>query len=358
MFETCEKYFLATNSYEGFVSNFEDSYNPLKNYNVYIIKGGPGTGKSSFMKYIGRIAEKRGYNVTFCYCTSDPDSLDGIIIKELKTVILDGTSPHTLEPSYPGVMEEIINLGEFWNSKKLKEKRLEIINATAINKAFHKTAAGYLSAAGKVAKGNILIAEKFIKNDKIIKFARDLCKENIPVASLKAGQEQIRYLEGITPKGIVSFPETVINHYKNKIIISDSLGAVSNKIIKYVKSYALSAGHDVITLKNPFFPSLYDEHIIIPSLSQAIVTENKFIRFDTDIRRIHARRFADIGGLSAFKNRIRFNGKIENELLKSGCEYLKKAKASHDVLEEYYISAMDFEKMTEFSENFAEKILN
>ena len=108
-----EKYFLGANSGEGFVSHFGDSYNCFDGWRAFIIKGGPGTGKSSFMKYIAVNAADRGYEAVLCPCSSDPDSLDGLIIKDLKTVIIDGTAPHTVEPVYPGACEEIINLGVF-----------------------------------------------------------------------------------------------------------------------------------------------------------------------------------------------------------------------------------------------------
>ncbi|MBQ8267623.1 MAG: hypothetical protein IJZ21_04485, partial [Clostridia bacterium] len=124
------KYFLGANSAEGFVSHFGDSFDSLNGWRGIIIKGGPGTGKSSFMKYIVAKAVDAGYDVELCPCSSDPDSLDGIIIKEIKTVVLDGTSPHVAEPVYPGASEEIINLGEFWNSEKLRAAADQIIYVT------------------------------------------------------------------------------------------------------------------------------------------------------------------------------------------------------------------------------------
>ena len=51
------KYFLAANSCEGFYSEFDNSYLPDGEWRAYIIKGGPGTGKSSFMKRFADAAE-------------------------------------------------------------------------------------------------------------------------------------------------------------------------------------------------------------------------------------------------------------------------------------------------------------
>lgn len=35
------------------------------------------------------------------YCSSDPDSLDAVVFRKIKAIIVDGTSPHVFEPDYP-----------------------------------------------------------------------------------------------------------------------------------------------------------------------------------------------------------------------------------------------------------------
>ena len=43
-----------------------------------------------------------GYDVELHYCSSDFDSLDAIVIEELKVALMDGTAPHVMEPEIPG----------------------------------------------------------------------------------------------------------------------------------------------------------------------------------------------------------------------------------------------------------------
>ena len=88
------KYFLGANACTGFYSAFSDCYAAGDGWRAFIIKGGPGTGKSSFMKYVAAKAAERGLEVELCVCSSDPQSLDGVILRSMKTVILDGTPPH------------------------------------------------------------------------------------------------------------------------------------------------------------------------------------------------------------------------------------------------------------------------
>lgn len=351
-----QKFFLGANSADGFISHFSDSYIP-GTWRAFIIKGGPGSGKSSFMKYIAAKAEDRGYTVILTPCSSDPDSLDGVIIEELKTVLLDGTAPHIVEPSLPGACENIINLGEFWNSKKLFSNAEKIKETAQRNSKLHKTVSAYLSAAGELMFDNLKISRLYTDRSAALKLAKRMAHKYLPGRNGGVGEEFVRFIGGTTPKGIVAFSRTVTDFYKNIVVIEDKFGAASNEIMRYLRAAAKQGGYDVITLKNPFLPSELTDHILIPELSLAFVTENEYIKFSADLRRIHARRFTDNGAMKEYRARMLFNRRVSRELLLGAIYTLNKAKKVHDELESYYINAMDFGALTEFAEDFAEKIL-
>ncbi len=87
-------YFLGTTAPGGFADFFRqlcDNASPLR---TYIIKTGPGCGKSTMMRRIGARIIKEGYSIEFIHCSSDPDSLDGLICHQLGFAIVDGTAPH------------------------------------------------------------------------------------------------------------------------------------------------------------------------------------------------------------------------------------------------------------------------
>ena len=113
------RYFAASNSSDGFKSCFSEIFEGADL--LYVIKGGPGTGKSWFMKKCALEAERKGVEVEYYYCSSDPASLDGVLMKhgERTVGIIDGTPPHAWEPVHPGVTEELVNLGAFWNAEML-----------------------------------------------------------------------------------------------------------------------------------------------------------------------------------------------------------------------------------------------
>lgn len=352
------KYFLAANSCEGFCSYFDKSYLPDGEWQAFIIKGGPGTGKSSFMKYFALKAAEKGYKTVLCPCSSDPNSLDGVIIPEKKLTILDGTPPHTVEPAFPGATEKTLNFGDYWNDNVFNADKKEIIATTLLNKAYHKTASRYIEAAGKLILDSYKTALACTDKDKAIQFSKNLCRKLIPKRdNAPVGNEWVRFVGGITPIGVVSYSATITKEVPKTVIIDDEYGAASNIIISFIREYALKNGYEIITLKNPFLPSLITDHIIIPELGLAVATEDTYIHFTSNERRIHARRFTSSQKLHLSRERLKFNKKAAKELLLSAAGALGGAKRVHDKLEGYYIKAMDFERLTAFAEKFTEEML-
>ncbi len=348
------KYFLAANSCEGFKSYFDSCYNPKDNWQCYIIKGGPGTGKSSFMKKVAEYAASKNEKYILCPCSSDPQSLDAVIFQDKKTVILDGTAPHTIDPIYPAACEEILNFGQFWDSDKITDKK-EIIGVTDKNKALHKTVSKYLYAAGHIMLDSYKIALSCTKTEETKAFADKLIKKNIPQKSSRS-YEWVRFIQGITPEGVIAYPETVTSGCENIIVIKDKYHACANIIMNQVRNYCLINGYEIITLKNPFLPSIITDHIVIPKLKLAFVTEDDGILFDTTSRRIHNRRFTSNSLLHNSISRLRLNHKVSSNLLKAATDTLIQAKLTHDVLEKYYIDAMNFNALETFASKFCKTL--
>ncbi len=356
MEKTYKKYFLAANSCEGFYSAFEKNYSAQDGWHALIIKGGPGTGKSSFMKYIAASAEKRGFSAVLCPCSSDPDSLDGVIIPEKKLIALDGTPPHVIEPLNHGYCEEIINLGEYWNRDMLFENKESIMAAASENKMHHKTASRYLAAAGELFVDNLNKSENCLRFAKIEKYALTLADKYIPENGGE-GKESIRFLSGITPIGAVFYKNTV-SDIKNRVIIEDRHLAAAASIMEIIRKKALIKGYKIITVRNPFLPLKIIDHIIIPELDLCFLTENKFCRFDGTQRRIHGRRFYNAAMISRNRSREVYNNRVANEMLSGAVKALKEAKRTHDILESYYIKAMDFKAQSAYAKRLCDKLFN
>ncbi len=102
-------FFLGATTPAGFKGYFE----PLRHepgMQMYLIKSGPGCGKSTLMKRLARAAEQRGELTQRIHCASDPDSLDGVILPGQHRAIVDATAPHVVEPDAPGADEVVVSL--------------------------------------------------------------------------------------------------------------------------------------------------------------------------------------------------------------------------------------------------------
>ncbi len=127
-----ERYFLGSNTAYGFVGNYENELKDKKR--VFLLKGGPGTGKSSMMKKIAHEAKRRGMDFELWYCSGDPNSLDGVYIKELDIAVVDATAPHATGADMPVIKDEIFDLASSLNRDVLLKDEAEIKRLLFIKK--------------------------------------------------------------------------------------------------------------------------------------------------------------------------------------------------------------------------------
>lgn len=147
-----QTYFLGANSSAGFASLYrffpgaEDAF-------LHIVKGGPGTGKSSFMRRIGAVAEQRGLDAHYVLCSGDPSSLDGVYIPALRLAWVDGTAPHTAEPDCFGVDSDYVNLGAFCRTPFGEEDRARLTEWSRQYRQLYTEAYRALAYAQRVETG-------------------------------------------------------------------------------------------------------------------------------------------------------------------------------------------------------------
>ena len=107
-----------------------------------LIKGLPGTGKSTLMRSLGAEAEKRGFDVLYGWCGLDPAGIDLVIFPELSVCFLDATNPHAYDPERSG--DEILDLVHMCADDAEAEKQVSEISTTYKEKMLDAT--GYMQA--------------------------------------------------------------------------------------------------------------------------------------------------------------------------------------------------------------------
>ena len=149
---TVPAFFLGANSPAGFYSLYSELISPTRARRIYLIKGGPGCGKSTLMRLVEQQVLQTGLSTQRIFCSGDPDSLDALLLPELNVALADATSPHALEPKFPGVVEEYVNLGSCYDHEGLQSVREEIMSCMTGYPACYRRAYRCLDAAFELAE--------------------------------------------------------------------------------------------------------------------------------------------------------------------------------------------------------------
>ena len=81
---------------DGFISCFDHLLPERDLRRMIVLKGGPGVGKSTFMRRVHAALCPDGQPSTLYFCSGDPDSLDAVAVPHRGFLILDGTAPHVV----------------------------------------------------------------------------------------------------------------------------------------------------------------------------------------------------------------------------------------------------------------------
>ena len=350
-------FFLGANAPKGYFSRFDQLFAAAPEGKCYLLKGGPGTGKSTVLKKTAAVLGERGLSTELILCSADPDSLDAVMTFDGKFVMADATLPHSAEPKYPGVYETTVSLSDFWDGEKLFEHREKVIKLFDENRRLHEEARRYISAAANIFEEATKLGSECIDPEKVSKTAARICLREFGKKICRKGTEKQRFLSAVTGEGICFLDKTVEKLCDKVYAVEDECGAASRIFMNTVRKKAIEYGLDIIVCKCPVFPLEKTEHIIIPKLRLGFVTKNK--RHDSKIlpyRTIHFSRFADDKKYRKHKFRIRFALRLGASLIDKASECMKEAKEVHDELEKIYIKAMDFSKVDEKLEEIIGKI--
>ena len=346
--------FLGADTPHGFVSLFDELHDPYREQRLFIIKGGPGSGKSTFMRRIAADAVSRGLSVERVHCASDPDSLDGLLIPALSASFCDGTAPHVVEPKFPGVTETLVDLGRFWNTRRLFQNGDAVRALTLECAIYHRRCTRFLQAAGALQEDVRRAVADDVDEEKLFGYALRFCQRELPRQHGAApGRRLTRYLSGITPQGNLFFGDTVAALANRVIAVEDETGVVAGKLIEQIGERALAVGYDAVFCRCPMQPNGDSEHLILPQASLALVTKKRLHAYDISAdRTVHARRFFKNDVLTQKKTRLSFDKRLMQSLLEESILQKKKAKTAHDKLERLYMDAMDFDALQAFSDAF------
>lgn len=332
--EEATHFFLGANSGQGFQNLFEPFCRMEHHNDLLVLKGGPGSGKSTMMKKIGKAMEARGEKVEYLHCSGDPFSLDGINIPGIRTAIVDGTSPHIIEPKYPAAVERYVNLGQFYDIAAAKAARNEIVRYTDECSEAYRRAYRALAASRQMDESANVLAAEGLDYGKLQRRTKGIIAREIRGIG-SGGSDRYRFLESVTYSGDIVWFKSAEKIAQRIYHIYDSF-SLAGSMLDQIHEAAKARGYGSILCPDPEHMDRL-RHILIPELELAFVTIGRDVKIDsTPYRRIHIDAMVSAEHLQRWKGRLKFLVKMRKTLRQEGIESLKDAKASHDALEALY----------------------
>lgn len=223
-----KEYFAGGNTADGFINYLP--YAAKGKSKIWIMRGCPGCGKSTFLKKLSKAAFAKGLYHELIYCSSDPSSLDGIVIPEMSFAIFDGTSPHTLEVRYPLAVEREIDLSAFCREPTGSAKA-EIKELIDRKKQLYRRGYMLLSAAEMVKNSFYEKTDEYILHGKIAKYAARVSQK-----TLQSGDDTFMQITAFGGEGIRRLHGTLESDAKTIYYISDIGFGVRERLFEAIVS--------------------------------------------------------------------------------------------------------------------------
>lgn len=331
-------YFSGSNTCRGFHGYFHELLPDELMRRAYIIKGGPGVGKSTLMKRVGATWEKQGKQVEYFWCSGDPDSLDAVIADGC--MLMDGTSPHVIDPVLPGAADGIVNLGECLDETVMAAHRDEALKIMRDISRCYARAYRYLTGADAALRDMQAVYQLAVDQGALINLRMEL----MAFMQGEEGRQQHLYAQAISCKGVVQHLDSLL---RGQMICLDlPFGFDADSLLRPL-SLHLSARH--IAHRTFMHPLDGKKHAHIATQQRSVVTftekgrETRTLPFDEDIlRREH--------------DALSFSRAAYDLLLHQAIDSLHQAKEKHDVLERIYADAMDYKKLDDMQGNMVQRM--
>ena len=337
--------FISANSESGFFSLYDSVFDPDKMDSIFVIAGGPGTGKSTFLKEIFVTAQARGVTGERILCSSDPHSWDGLILKHRgRTVgVFDGTPPHGRVLHRPAVTEELWNLGELWDSSIISLHKQEIALQNREKGQAYARAYALLRALGALKEERRIFYRPYFDSQKAERQIRHKLKP-----CKREGERQTRLLRAFSTAGEVTlFPKASADQ---QVLLVGGKEATAEIYLSFFEEILTQAKIEHTVYLSPLSPSIVDA---------VYINEQKLLllREGLNTQKMHARRIVADRFFQLPEASDRESLILGESIKKAVLASLKAAGVAHAAIEKYYGMGMDYLALEQFKKEKTERLL-
>lgn len=330
------QFFLGANSGAGFQSLFSQMAQTPDTYDLMILKGGPGAGKTAFLRQLGQTMEEAGERVEYFQCSGDPDALDGLALPDMACAVLDGAPPHPLEPRYPAAVDRIVDLGRFCDLTAAKAARDQIVALTQRREAAQSQAVRCLRAARQVERETVEAGKAGFDVRRANRRLDGVIAREIRKKGGEAGRTDDRFLGGITCDGAIWRFDSAETLCPRIYELSDRW-ELAGPLLARLGCAATGRGWNVIACPSPEDAGRL-EHLLIPGLGLGFLTSRPGMEYGKKpFRRIRL----DALTCAEERGRERFLRRMTASLRAEAVSALQEARSAERELAAVYAPYVD-----------------
>jgi len=326
---------------QGYVSRLPELLMGISR--VYILKGAAGTGKATFIRLLGESMSALGYEMEYWISAADAVNPEGVYFPQLDIAVVNGSSPVCLEPRYPHINGDIINLSDYLNTALIKEHAQEIIRRIDQWEQLNRQAEKHLLAAAQTKQEMKKPAVAHLNMKQLCSLVERVYSE---VTRPRNGERHF-FASAMTADGYVDYVEAISSDCRQRFILTGPAGSGKSTILAEIARKAKHQGHSV----EYYHCGLESDSllmIILPAYSAAVIDSgglqlhlkpwDKVINTESVLDNFEILKEAQVHSLAEQKYK---------ESLCKAQEKLQEANQELKALKQLYASKMDFEALNQ-----------
>lgn len=341
--------YLSADSPLGYLSRLKELCQEEGVKRAFLLKGGMKNQKSEIIAGVIDAFDQNDGEVCRILRCENPSLLEGAIFPN--AVIVDADAPHPIEPRLPGIVEEIVWLGDCFDNALLSNAKRKIADAAERETALADTALKFLNAACQLLSDNRRVVRCCSDTDKLDRQAERIAAQMFSGDGFS--EQNVLLSRSLSQQGMLYGQSRA----ENTILLEDDYAVAAPLLLERLYIKARERGCRVICGFSPLSPFKRLEQLFLPDLSLAFLTADKRLPTLYEPQRIiNSRRFIDKKGLAPYKNRMTFNRRAARQMTERSAELMELSRQASQEYERIYQDALLPERLFEIKCELAGKI--
>ncbi len=260
-----------------------------------------------------------------------------------------------MDPKNPGAVDEILNLGEYWDEKEMITNKDIIMKCNKEVKTNFLSAYHYLASAKEMQSDIETTVSSSIDKLKFNNMLTELKSKYIDHLDKKdkVGKERHLFDSAITPGGLWDYIDTIIPKKYSCSFVKGELGSGQTELLRFLADEYLFKGYDVELYHQPLNPDRL-QTLIIDEIEVAFTVNQRMERKSEVTIDLDQNINKEL--LSCREDEIEKDKENMSLLFEEAVNRINKAKKVHDEMEKYYIPYMNFNDITDLRIETANRI--